>query len=86
MKHWPKALILIASLLPTSAVLADTPLFSADGYRLSHYRSPTPLTHEHARTLDTVALQQLLMGARRHDGVPHRDVHGLERHVDRGGA
>lgn len=60
MKLLPRALILLASLLPTSAVLADTPLFSADGYRLSHYRSPTPLTSEHARTLDTPALQQLL--------------------------
>ena len=79
MKHWPKALILLASLLPTSAVLADTPLFSADGYRLSHYRSPTPLTHEHARTLDTVALQQLLReqpGTRLIDVYRQQWLHG----------
>lgn len=79
MKHWPKALILLASLLPTSAVLADTPLFSADGYRLSHYRSPTPLTHEHARTLDTVALQQLLReqpGTRLIDVFRQQWLHG----------
>jgi PQQ-dependent catabolism-associated CXXCW motif protein len=63
MKHClalPKLLILTASLLLTSAALAEAPLFSADGYRLSHYRSPTPLSHDNARTLDTAALQQLL--------------------------
>lgn len=56
----PKLLILMASLLLTSTALAEAPLFSADGYRLSHYRSPTPLSHDYARTLDTAALQQLL--------------------------
>lgn len=79
MKHWPKALIVIASLLSTSAVLADTSLFSADGYRLSHYRSPTPLTHEHARTLDTVTLQQLLReqpGTRLIDVYRQQWLHG----------
>ncbi len=79
MKHWPKALIVIASLLSTSAVLADTPLFSADGYRLSHYRSPTPLIHEHARTLDTVTLQQLLReqpGTRLIDVYRQQWLHG----------
>ncbi|WP_366915224.1 PQQ-dependent catabolism-associated CXXCW motif protein [uncultured Pseudomonas sp.] len=50
----------MASLLLTSTALAEAPLFSADGYRLSHYRSPTPLSHDYARTLDTAALQQLL--------------------------
>ena len=63
MKHCltlPKLLILMASLLLTSAALAEAPLFSADGYRLSHYRSPTPISHDNARTLDTAALQQLL--------------------------
>ena len=63
MKHClalPKRLILMASLLLSSAALAEAPLFSADGYRLSHYRSPTPLSHDNARTLDTAALQQLL--------------------------
>ncbi|MDD2159452.1 PQQ-dependent catabolism-associated CXXCW motif protein [Pseudomonas sp. MIL19] len=63
MKHClalPKLLILMASLLLTSAALAEAPLFSAEGYRLSHYRSPTPISHDNARTLDTAALQQLL--------------------------
>ncbi|EXF45648.1 rhodanese-related sulfurtransferase [Pseudomonas sp. BAY1663] len=35
-------------------------LFSADGYRQTQYRSPTPATAEGARTLDTAALQALL--------------------------
>ncbi|MGE4408164.1 PQQ-dependent catabolism-associated CXXCW motif protein [Pseudomonas sp.] len=35
-------------------------LFSADGYRQTQYRSPTPATAEGARTLDTTALQALL--------------------------
>ncbi|WP_439889077.1 PQQ-dependent catabolism-associated CXXCW motif protein [Pseudomonas sp. MBLB4123] len=39
---------------------AEPALFSAEGYRLGQYRSPTPATAEHARTLDTVALQRLL--------------------------
>lgn len=63
MKHCltiQRALILTTSLLATSIILADTNLFSADGYRINHYRSPTPLTSEYGRTLDTDALQQLL--------------------------
>ena len=56
----PKLFLLTTNLLLASVTLADTPLFSADGYRISVYRSPTPLTHDNARTLDTAALQQLL--------------------------
>jgi PQQ-dependent catabolism-associated CXXCW motif protein len=56
----PKLLMLTTHLLLASVALADTPLFSADGYRISLYRSPTPLTHDDARALDTAALQQLL--------------------------
>ncbi|MFZ3185599.1 MAG: hypothetical protein WA173_15815 [Pseudomonas sp.] len=37
------------------------PLISPTGYRLSHYRSPPPANPEPARTLDTAALQQLLV-------------------------
>ncbi|MBS7690012.1 PQQ-dependent catabolism-associated CXXCW motif protein [Pseudomonas lalucatii] len=39
---------------------AEAELFSADGYRLGQYRSPTPASAEPARTLDTAALQRLL--------------------------
>ncbi|MBM9484973.1 PQQ-dependent catabolism-associated CXXCW motif protein [Pseudomonas sp. ICBG1301] len=39
---------------------ADTPLFSADGMRISLYRSPTPEQVNGATTLDTPALQALL--------------------------
>ncbi|AKN27008.1 PQQ-dependent catabolism-associated CXXCW motif protein [Stutzerimonas stutzeri] len=35
-------------------------LFSAEGYRQTQYRSPTPATAEGAQTLDTAALQALL--------------------------
>lgn len=41
---------------------ADAALFSAEGYRIDRYRSPTPAAVEGAQTLDTVALQQLLAG------------------------
>ena len=47
--------------VPTPAMAGSpVPLISPTGYRLSHYRSPTPASTEHARTLDTAALQQLL--------------------------
>jgi PQQ-dependent catabolism-associated CXXCW motif protein len=39
---------------------AETALFSADGYRISLYRSPTPHQVEGAAIIDTVALQMLL--------------------------
>lgn len=41
-------------------VLAETPLFSSDGYRIALYRSPTPAHAEPAQTLDTKQLQSLL--------------------------
>ena len=53
-------LSLIASLLLAAPLQAETALFSADGYRLGQYRSPTPAHTEHARTLDTPAVQRLL--------------------------
>lgn len=36
------------------------PLFNAEGYRQSHYRSPTPAGVEGARTLDTAQVKALL--------------------------
>lgn len=35
-------------------------LFSADGYRLDRYRSPTPASVDGAQTIDTATLQHLL--------------------------
>ncbi|WP_044872348.1 PQQ-dependent catabolism-associated CXXCW motif protein [Pseudomonas sp. LFM046] len=46
--------------LPVLAEEANAPLFSADGYRVARYRSPTPAAAEPARTLDTPSLQALL--------------------------
>lgn len=43
-----------------SHVQADTPLFSAEGYRTSLYRSPTPDDLPGATIVDTPALQTLL--------------------------
>lgn len=51
---------LMACLSLSVLAQAEVPLFSAEGYRLTHYRSPTPASSEHAITLDTPALQQLL--------------------------
>ncbi|RJG08676.1 PQQ-dependent catabolism-associated CXXCW motif protein [Pseudomonas cavernicola] len=51
---------LLAGLAPPLWAADDAALFSAEGYRLSQYRSPTPTSAEHATTLDTAALQQLL--------------------------
>jgi len=39
---------------------AETPLFSADGYRIGLYRSPTPNQLQGASIIDTPALQTLL--------------------------
>ncbi|KAA0980249.1 PQQ-dependent catabolism-associated CXXCW motif protein [Pseudomonas sp. ANT_H12B] len=39
---------------------AETPLFSADGYRIGLYRSPTPNQVQGAGIIDTAALQTLL--------------------------
>ena len=55
----PFLTVLALSLLPGIA-LADGALFSALGYRTSHYRSPTPSQAEGARLIDTAALQRLL--------------------------
>jgi PQQ-dependent catabolism-associated CXXCW motif protein len=51
--------MVLATTLPCLAV-AETPLFSADGYRIALYRSPTPVQVEGARIIDTVQLQALL--------------------------
>lgn len=47
-------------LLGNPVAHAEGPLFSSDGYRLSHYRSPTPASVDHATTLDTASLRTLL--------------------------
>ncbi|MCS3838524.1 PQQ-dependent catabolism-associated CXXCW motif protein [Pseudomonas sp. JAI111] len=39
---------------------AETPLFSAEGYRIGLYRSPTPNQMQGAAIIDTAALQTLL--------------------------
>ncbi len=46
--------------LLASTALAETPLFSADGYRTTLYRSPTPASAERAQTVDTAQVQVLL--------------------------
>lgn len=61
MKRLLAYLTCLALALPALAdVAAEAPLFSADGYRLSRYRSPTPEHAEPARTLDTPRLQAQL--------------------------
>ena len=55
----PSLAALSLSLL-LGAAHADTPLFSADGYRISLYRSPTPNQLQGAAIVDTAALQTLL--------------------------
>ncbi|EWC40374.1 PQQ-dependent catabolism-associated CXXCW motif protein [Stutzerimonas stutzeri] len=45
---------------PLASAEEQLALFSADGYRQTQYRSPTPATAEGATTLDTPALQALL--------------------------
>jgi PQQ-dependent catabolism-associated CXXCW motif protein len=59
----PALLGCLLGLLIASAPAAraeDAALFSADGYRLSQYRSPTPPSADHATTLDTPALRVFL--------------------------
>jgi len=59
----PRALQTLALLslsLTLGMAQADTPLFSADGYRTSLYRSPTPTQVEAAQIIDTQGLQALL--------------------------
>jgi PQQ-dependent catabolism-associated CXXCW motif protein len=55
----PVLATLLGLLLATLAH-AESALFSAEGYRIAQYRSPTPAEIEHAHTLDTSALQQLV--------------------------
>jgi len=61
----PRALSTLLGLtlsgLLASTALADTPLFSADGYRTGLYRSPTPASAEVAQTVDTAQVQALLV-------------------------
>jgi PQQ-dependent catabolism-associated CXXCW motif protein len=57
-----RATLLLAAftaILPGLA-LAEAPLFSTDGYRITLYRSPTPAQVDGARTIDTAQLQTLL--------------------------
>ncbi len=56
----PDCLSLALLCLFVAHVQADTPLFSADGYRISLYRSPTPDHLPGATIVDTAALQTLL--------------------------
>ncbi|PYY83085.1 PQQ-dependent catabolism-associated CXXCW motif protein [Pseudomonas sp. TKO26] len=59
----PRALQTLALLslsLTLGMAQAETPLFSADGYRTSLYRSPTPTQVEAAQIIDTQGLQALL--------------------------
>ena len=53
-------LALLALCLASPPLWAEESLLTPDGYRSGHYRSPTPTSSEHAQTLDTAALQQLL--------------------------
>lgn len=55
----PTLLGLALSGLLASSAVADTPLFSSDGYRTSLYRSPTPASAEVAKTVDTAQVQRL---------------------------
>ncbi len=56
----PRLLAILLLGLALNVAQADTALFSAQGYRIGQYRSPTPATVDGAQTLDTQALQQLL--------------------------
>lgn len=59
----PRALQTLALLslsLTLGMAQAETPLFSADGYRTRLYRSPTPTRIEAAQIIDTQGLQVLL--------------------------
>lgn len=58
----PRTLLcaLFVALSLCGTVQADTPLFSADGFRLTLYRSPTPTQIDGAQIVDTAAVQTLL--------------------------
>ncbi|MFB1010041.1 MAG: rhodanese-like domain-containing protein [Thiopseudomonas sp.] len=51
-------LALVAGLLCSQASQADD-LFTDEGYRATRYRSPTPLTHDYAQTLEPAGLLEL---------------------------
>lgn len=55
-----KTIILLLTLCLTLPPASAETLFSADGYRIAHYRSPTPDRVEGGRTIDTAMLQRLL--------------------------
>ena len=56
----PLSYLLLALFSASVAAEESLPLFSADGYRQAHYRSPTPDGVDGARTVDTGDLQALL--------------------------
>ena len=56
----PRLLAIVLLGLALNVAQADSALFSAQGYRITQYRSPTPATVDGAQTLDTEALQHLL--------------------------
>ncbi|MEX5695048.1 PQQ-dependent catabolism-associated CXXCW motif protein, partial [Pseudomonas syringae] len=51
------SLAVLSLSLSLGVAQADTPLFSADGYRIGLYRSPTPNRLPGASIIDTPALQ-----------------------------
>lgn len=55
----PALAVLTLSVLLSTAQ-AETPLFSAEGYRIGLYRSPTPNQLQGGHIVDTAALQTLL--------------------------
>ncbi|WP_371134791.1 PQQ-dependent catabolism-associated CXXCW motif protein [Pseudomonas sp. Q11] len=55
-----RLLVIVLLGLSLTVAQADTALFSAQGYRIAQYRSPTPAAVDGAKTLDTQALQQLM--------------------------
>lgn len=59
-KLWPFSLTVLLLGNTGFAAPQEPTLFNAEGYRQSHYRSPTPASAEPAVTLDTPALQRLL--------------------------
>ncbi|MEN2394034.1 MULTISPECIES: PQQ-dependent catabolism-associated CXXCW motif protein [unclassified Pseudomonas] len=56
----PRLLVIVLLGLSLNIAQADTALFSAQGYRIAQYRSPTPTAVDGAKILDTPALQQLM--------------------------
>ena len=56
----PRLLAIVLLGLSLNVAQADTALFSAQGYRITQYRSPTPASAQGAQTVDTEGLQRLL--------------------------